>query len=86
MIVGGANPVSSVSTWAPTAWPDSLIPSMSRLIVSSRWTGSLTPMGSGAHIAATRLPSAPRSTSARTEIGTIARSTRSSVLSPCIRR
>ena len=24
MIVGGAKPVSWVSTWAPTAWPDSL--------------------------------------------------------------
>jgi hypothetical protein len=59
---------------------------MSRLIVSSRWTGSVMPIGSGAHIAATRLPSAPRSTSARIEIGTIALSTVSSVVSPCIRR
>ena len=28
MIVGGANPVSSVSTWAPTACPDSLTSSI----------------------------------------------------------
>ena len=26
VIVGGANPESSVSTCAPTAWPESLIP------------------------------------------------------------
>ena len=36
------------------------------------------PTGSGAYIAATRLPSAPRSASARTEIGTIAFSSRPS--------
>ena len=33
MIVGGANPESCVSTWAPTAWPESLIPSIAALIV-----------------------------------------------------
>ncbi len=38
------------------------------------------PTGSGAHIAATRLPSAPRSTSARIETGTIALSSTSSVI------
>ena len=62
------------------------MPSISREIVSSRWTGSVSPIGSGAHIAATRLPSAPRSTSARTETGTIARRTVSSVASPWTRR
>jgi hypothetical protein len=86
MIVGGAKPVSSVSTWAPTACPEALSPSISRPIISSRATGSVTPTGSGAHIAATRLPSAPRSTSARTDTGTIARRTVSSVARPCIRR
>ena len=35
--------------------------------------GSRTPTGSGAHIVATRLPSAPFSASARTDTGTIAR-------------
>ncbi len=40
------------------------------------------PTGSGAHIAVTRLPSAPRSISARVDIGTIALSTMSSVGSP----
>ncbi len=75
MIVGGANPVSSVSTCAPTACPESLIPSIARRIFSIRWIGSVIPTGSGAHIAATWLPSAPRSTSARTDTGTIAFST-----------
>ena len=86
MIVGGAKPVSSVRTCAPIACPDSLTPLISALIRCSRVTGSASPTGSGAHIAATRLPSAPRSTSARTETGTIARSTVSSVGSPRRRR
>ncbi len=42
--------------------------------------------GSGAHIAATRLPSAPLSESARTETGTIAFSVSPSVSTPCLRR
>ena len=33
MIVGGAKPDSWVSTWAPTAWPESLIPSIAARIV-----------------------------------------------------
>ena len=61
------------------------MPSIAWLIVSSRSTGSVIPTGSGAHIAATRLPSAPRSTSARTDTGTIALSTTPSVASPCRR-
>ena len=35
MIVGGANPERPVSTWAPTAWPDSLIPSIASLIAGT---------------------------------------------------
>ena len=50
---------------APTAWPDCLTPTIASLTVCSRSTGSVSPTGSVAHIAATRLPRAPRSTSAR---------------------
>ena len=85
MIVGGAKPVSSVRTCAPTACPDSLTPLISSLIIRSRLTGSVSPIGSPAHIAATWLPSAPRSASARTETGTIARNTVSST-GACRRR
>ena len=49
-----------------------MIPAIAWLIVQQPLDGSVIPTGSGAHIAATRLPSAPRSTSARTETGTIA--------------
>ena len=86
MIVGGANPDRPVSTCAPTAWPDSLMPCIAWLIVSNRSTGSVIPTGSGAHMAATLLPKAPRSTSARTDTGTIALSTRSPVSWPLRRR
>ena len=86
MIVGGAKPDRPVRTWAPIAWPDSLIPSIASLIVCRRSTGSVIPTGSGAHIAATRLPSAPRSRSLRTETGTIALRTSSSVEWPARRR
>ena len=72
MIVGGAKPDRSVSTWAPTAWPPDLRPFSSSRTMSSRATGSWHQTGSGAIIAATRLPSAPRSRSLRTLTGTIA--------------
>jgi hypothetical protein len=84
--VGGAKPESSVMRWAPTAWPDSLSPRIDSLIVRSAWTGSCSPTGSGAIIAATRLPSAPRSTSARTLTGTIVFRIRPSVSTPRRRR
>ena len=72
MIVGGANPVRSVSTWAPTAWPPCFRSLSSWRTMSSRASGSWHHTGSGAIIAATRLPSAPRSTSERTLTGIIA--------------
>ena len=64
---------------APTAWPEFLRSTIASWMASKAARGSWTPTGSGAHIAATRLPSAPRSASARTETGTIARSTTPSV-------
>ena len=54
--------------------------------MSSRATGSWHQTGSGAIMAATRLPSAPRSTSWRTLTGTIALSSRPSVFWPRRRR
>ena len=72
MIVGGANPVSSVSTCAPTAWPEDFSSPIAWCTISKQSTGSSTPTGSGAYIVATRLPSAPRSVSARIETGTMA--------------
>ena len=86
MIVDGANPDRSVSTWAPTAWPPDLRPFSSSRTMSSRATGSWHQTGSGAIIAATLLPSAPRSTSWRTLTGTIAFSSRPSVSCPRRRR
>src|SRR4030081_746325 len=47
MIVGGANPLRSVSTCAPTAWPPDLRSPMASLIRSIRDTGSCRPTGSG---------------------------------------
>ena len=79
MIVEGANPARSVSTWAPTAWPPDFRSFSSSRTMSSRATGSWHQTGSGAIIAATLLPSAPRSTSWRTLTGTIAFSSRPSV-------
>ena len=70
--VGGAKPASWVIASAPTAWPDSLSPFIASWTASKRSTGSARLTGSGAYIAVTRLPSAPRSASARTDIGTIA--------------
>ena len=86
MIVGGAKPPRSVSAWAPTAWPDSLSPAMASRTMSSRASGSWHQTGSGAIIAATLLPSAPRSTSARTLTGTKPLSSRPSVSWPRRRR
>ena len=79
MIVGGANPDTRVRISAPTAWPDCLTPSIAPLISRNRATGSAGPTGSVTHMAATRLPRAPRSTSARIDTGTIALSPTSSV-------
>ncbi len=73
--VGGANPLRLVSTCAPTACPERFTSSIDALTISRRRLASSSPTGSGAIIAATRLPSAPRSVSARTLTGTIARST-----------
>ena len=73
--VGGAKPLRLVSTCAPTACPERFTSSIDALTISSRSRASVSPTGSGAIIAATRLPSAPRSFSARTLTGTIARST-----------
>ncbi len=82
MIVGGAKSASCVSVSAPTAWPELLRSFIASWTSAKASRGSRTPTGSGAHIVATRLPSAPLSASARTDTGTIARSSRSSVLSP----
>ena len=86
MIVDGANPDSSVSTCAPTAWPPDFRSLSSSRTMSRRATGSWHQTGSGAIIAATLLPSAPRSMSWRTLTGTIAFSSRPSVLCPRLRR
>ena len=86
MIVGGAKSARSVSTWAPTAWPDSLRPPIASCTTAKHSTGSSRSTGSGADIAATRLPSAPRSASARTDTGTIAFSRIPSVSTPRPRR
>ena len=86
MIVIGAKPDICVSTCAPTAWPPDLRPFSSSRTMSSRATGSSHHTGSGAIIAATRLPSAPRSTSARTLTGTIALSSSPFVFWPRRRR
>ena len=86
MIVGGAKSAREVSATAPTACPDSLIPRIASATSDSTASGSVTPTGSGAHMAATWLPSAPRCVSARTETGTIALSTSPSVSTPRRRR
>ena len=66
MIVGGAKPLSSVSTCAPTAWPDSFSPAIASLTtLRGARPGPSHQTGSGAIIAATWLPSAPRSIVAR---------------------
>ena len=75
-----------MSTCAPTAWPDSLRSAIAAWTSAKTAFGSSTPTGSGAHIAATWLPSAPRASSARTDTGTIALSTTPSVASPRARR
>ena len=85
MIVGGANSASCVSACAPTAWPELLSPAIVADTEARHSPGSSSPTGSGAHIAATRLPSAPRSASARTETGTMAFRTRPSVGVPVSR-
>ena len=79
MIVGGAKSERPVSTVAPTAWPDSLSSPISACTSAKVSTGSSLHTGSEAHIAATLLPRAPRSVSARTETGTMALSVSSSV-------
>ena len=71
-IVGGAKSASEVRSSAPTAWPDSFRPLIASCTVRKRAIGSASPIGSGAYIVLTLLPSAPRSASARTDTGTIA--------------
>ena len=61
------------------------MPAIASEITARRSTGSSIPTGSGAHIAAMRLPSAPRSLGSRTETGTSAFSTSSSVSNSCRR-
>ena len=85
-IVGGAKSVSLVRISAPTAWPEPLRSPIVSLTSRSRSTGSSHQTGSGAIIAEIRLPSAPRSSSARTLTGTIARISSSSVSWPRARR
>ena len=75
-----------MSTCAPTAWPLDLSPDIDSLIRPSRATASCSPTGSGAIIAATWLPSAPRASSERTLTGTIAFSSMSAVSTPRRRR
>src|SRR5205807_6869366 len=74
-IVGGAKPARLVSTCAPTACPDRLRSSIDAATAASASAGEVIPTGSGAHIAATWLPSAPRCSELRTDTGTIAFST-----------
>ena len=49
MIVGGAKPESSVSTWAPTAWPPCFSPLSSSRTMSSRASGSWHHTGQRGH-------------------------------------
>ena len=61
-------------TSAPAAWRDFFRSPIVSVTICIRSAGSSHQTGSGAIIAETRLPSAPCSDSARTLIGTIARS------------
>src|SRR5438876_215128 len=61
---------------APTAWREAFRSPIDSVITCRRSSGSSHQIGSVAIIAETRLPSAPRSSAARTPIGTIARSPR----------
>src|SRR3954453_19898977 len=80
--VGGAKPAIWVRSSAPTAWPDSLSPFIASWTIRKRSIGSAVCTGSGAYIAVTRLPSAPRSASARMDIGTMALSSMPSTSCP----
>src|SRR3954462_12289095 len=68
--VGGAKAGSPAITSAPSACFESFSPAIASLTTRSRSTGSSTYTGSGPRIAAIRLPSSPRSASARIETGT----------------
>jgi hypothetical protein len=82
-IVGGAKSARLVRTSAPAAWRDFFRSPIVSVTIRMRSAGSSHQTGRGANIAETRLPSAPCSSSARTLIGTIARS--SSPLVECPR-
>jgi hypothetical protein len=81
---GGAKPVSSVSALAPMGWPDFLSPDIASEIWLRQSRGSSQPIGSGAMMPPTWLPSfsPPRSSSARMETGTNALMVRPLMSSP----
>ena len=82
----GAKSTTRVRISAPTAWPEPFRSPIVSVTRCRRWTGSSHQTGSGAIIAEMRLPSAPRSSSARTLTGTIARISSPSVSWPRARR
>src|SRR5258706_385747 len=80
--IGGAYPLSDVSTSPATACCDSFSPSIWARIDANRSAASSIPTGRSANIADTRLLYVPRSPWLRTDTGTIVRTVRPLTSSP----